>query len=352
MELLINHKRFKNILSWDTLSKYLPHNKRIFDFPHTGYKYFHFFNYYVKENYKIEETVCVCKNNNDKLVSLVDRYGVEFHVVICKECGLIRAKNTVSSNDLINFYKFFYRHVHEDDEDKYKDPEILYNTQYKSGKIKYDLIKKFSIKKILPETKIVDVGGGVGGVLENFKPSKNLFLADFFEPYKNYARTKNINIINGGLDKIDFKPDIVILSHVVEHWDNFDEEIIKLIKIQKINETLNYIEFPAIESLKYGRRAGDFLGDIHHPHTFYFSYKVFNNIMNRYGFEMIYSDNHSRSIYIFTDRKKPLINFYNEVKKDLLLAEKRRKYEGFKRVVKRYIPGPIKKLLINMLIKT
>ena len=169
---------------------------------------------------------------------------------------------------------------------------------------------------------------------------------------KIYAEKKGINIIDGGLEKIEFKPDILIFSHVIEHWDNFENEIQKLIKIQKTNETLNYIEFPAIDSLKTGRRAGDFLGDIHHPHTFYFSCNVFTNIMNRYGFEKIFSDTHSRSIYVFTGKKKPLINFSDSVKKDLILAEKRRNYEGFKKIITKYMPNNIKNILRNLIAKT
>ena len=105
MELLLNHKRFKKILSWENLSSYLPNKKRIFDFPHTSYKYFNFFNFYVKENYEVVSTICICKNQNDSLVSLVDRYGVEFHLVICEECGLVRAKHMLSSKDLVHFYE-------------------------------------------------------------------------------------------------------------------------------------------------------------------------------------------------------------------------------------------------------
>ncbi len=352
MEPLLNHKRFKNILSWDNLTNYLPNKKRIFDFPHTSYRYFNFFNFYVKENYRVVPTICICKKQNDSLVSIVDRYGVEFHLVICEECGLVRAKNMLSSKDLVHFYQYYYRHVHDDDEDEFKRPEDLYSTQHISGKIKFDIIKKNSKKEINSETKIVDVGGAVGGILENFKPSKNLYLADFFEPYKIYAKKKNINIINGGLEEIKFKPDIIILSHVVEHWDDFESEIGKLIKVQKQNETLNYIEFPALDSLKFGRRAGDFLGDIHYPHTFYFNCKVFENLMNRYGFEKIYSDTHSRSIYIFTDKKKPLINFTEDVKKDLLLAEKRRNYEGLKKILIKYMPNKLKNVLKNTFFKT
>ena len=62
----------------------------------------------------------------------------------------------------------------------------------------------------------------------------------------------------------------------------------KLINIQIKNQTLNYIEFPGVDSLKDGRREGDILGDIHVPHVYYFTSYVFENIMNRYGFEKVY----------------------------------------------------------------
>ena len=38
-------------------------------------------------------------------------------------------------------------------------------------------------------------------------------------------KLKKESCIKGGLDAIDFKPDIIILSHVIEHWNNFDYEI-------------------------------------------------------------------------------------------------------------------------------
>ena len=189
-----------------------------------------------------------------------------------------------TTENLTDFYQNYYRSI-TNDEPGFTDPLKFYNAQALNGKSKYELIKKYISKKIDENTIVVDLGGGAGGVLENFKPSENLFLADFFVPYQEIAKQNGIKIINGGADKINFKPDIIIISHVIEHWNEFDKEIKNLIKIQKINETINYIEFPGVDSLKSGRRGGDLLGDIHIPHTFYFSSYVFENIMNRYGFE-------------------------------------------------------------------
>ena len=115
------------------------------------------------------------------------------------------------------------------------DSEEFFNKQVFEGKRRFDLISKFL--KIGPNYKILDLGGGTGGNLINFKNNtSNLYLADYFDPYLNYARSKDITVIRGGLDNIDFKPDLIILSHVIEHWSDFKFEIENLIKIQKTNK--------------------------------------------------------------------------------------------------------------------
>ncbi len=336
---LINHSRFKKPLKKEDLKKYSSDAKRIFDFPHASYKYYEFFTDYAKKNYTLKKLDCLCHKHNSLLISKTDRYGVEFKTVICKECGLIRASEMFTSEDLAHFYQNYYRNI-SDDSPGFKDPLEYYNTQALSGKSKIELIKKY-MRNINPDISIIDVGGGTGGVLENFKPSKNLYLADFFPPYLKVAKGKGINVIVGGLDKINFKPDLIILSNVIEHWNEFENEIKNLIKVQKINETINYIEFPGVDSLKYGRRAGDLLGDIHIPHVFYFSSYVFENIMNRYGFEKIYIDSHIRGIFKYTGKKSNLINFFSKACEDLKLAEKRRRYEAFKRLIKKILPQKI-----------
>lgn len=147
------------------------------------------------------------------------------------------------------------------------------------------------------------------------------------------------------MDKVDFKADIIILSHVIEHWSDFKNEIQKLINIQKKNETLNYIEFPGVDSIKKGRREGDVLGDLHIPHLYYFTSYVFENIMNRYGFDKIYSDTLVKSIYIYSGNKKDLINYYKTVKHDLICAEKTRRFQILKNCIKLLIPFFILKII-------
>lgn len=319
-KLLINHKRFKTKKT-KIIAK----------------KYFDFFNGYAKNNYSLIENKCLCGKNDDQLVSLVDRCSVEFQTVICKNCGLIRAPKYFAKENVADFYKNYYRDIMNND-DSYIKPNDLFEKQKINSYKKYLLIKKktnFDIK----ELKVLDLGGGAGGALHHFKNNNDLYLADFFDPYLEYAKKNGINIIKGGLKDISFSPDIIILSHVIEHWNNFNAEIENLIKIQKKNKTINYIEFPGIDSLKSGRRNGDFLQDIHIPHVYYFTSYVFENLMNRYGFEKIYIDSEMKSLFIYTGIKKEVQNFYKNVRNDLIKAEFRRKIQIQKNFLKMFIPN-------------
>ena len=337
LNFIINHERFKKQFNQNELTEYLDDENRIKRFPQYSKNYYNFFNTYAKEKYKLIKNDCLCGDNNDIVLSLTDRHCVNFITVVCKNCGLIRARDYFRNEDVEDFYKNFYRTNAYSENFQAISPSDMFENQKKESKFKYDLLNEYKIKP-LNKLKIIDLGGGVGGVLDHFSDNNEKYLFDFHDPYLNFAKTKGIKSFKGGLDKINFKADIIILSHVIEHWSDFKNEIQKLIDIQKKNETLNYIEFPGVDSIKKGRREGDVLGDIHIPHVYYFTSYVFENIMNRYGFEKIYSDTLIKSIYIYTGNKKNLVNHFETVKNDLIYAEKTRRFQIFKNCIKFLTP--------------
>ena len=343
MDYIINHKRFKKKFNQDELNKYFYKQNRIKQFPQYLKNYWNFFNFEAKK-YKLVKNNCLCGKKNDILLSQTDRHCVEFVTVVCKNCGLIRARDYFRNEDVEDFYKNIYRTNKYNDMYDRISPADIFNKQKKDSKFKYDLLNKYKIKPI-NNLKIVDLGGGVGGILDHFNNSNEKYLFDFYDPHLNYAETKGIKSIRGGLDKINFQPDIIILSHVIEHWSNFKYEIQRLINIQKKNETLNYIEFPGVDSIKKGRREGDILGDIQVAHVYYFSSYVFENLMNRYGFKKIYIDTLIKSIFIYTGEKKGLVNYFELCRSDLISAEKTRKFQIFKNFIRLFIPIFILKII-------
>jgi len=323
-----------------------PKLKYFYETPYQNRKYFDFFNNYAKKKYTFQATTCLCNNGDDLTLSMNDRSGVEFITVICQNCGLIRAKNYFTDNDAIDFYSNHFWKIENDLHDnEYENPDDIYENLRIAGIEKSNLIKKFlNIGENKPV--ILDIGGRIGGILENFKPKCKLVLADYFQPYLDYAKTKNIETINGGLEDINFKPDVIILSHVIEHWTNFENEIQNLIRIQKPNHTLTYIEFPGIDSLKNGRRDGDLLGDLYLPHRHYFASYVFEDIMNRYGFERVYLDSEIKGIFKYTGiLQEKVCNNFVRVKNDLIAAENKR----FKYTLQSHIRKHIPKFFLNLL---
>ena len=316
-ELLINHPRFKRIG--------YPKKNLLFSAPVQSRKYYDFFNNYAKNNYTYNLTDCICGANNDQMLSKSDRFGFEYHTVICKNCGLIRGKEYFTDEDVSDFYTNHYWKIDSpDDSDGHDAPEEAFVKTFNSSKDKANLIKKY-IDSSSEKKTIIDIGGRIGGLLGHFQRDHEVVLADYFKPYLDYAEKKGMKVIEGGLSEVDLKPDVIILSHVVEHWNNFKREIDNLIKIQKKNKTLTYIEFPGIDSLKLGRRDADVLGDIYVPHMYYFTSYVFEDIMQRHGFEKVYLDSEIRGIFRYTGIiKKEIKNNFLAVKNDLVEAEKKR----------------------------
>jgi hypothetical protein len=84
------------------------------------------------------------------------------------------------------------------------------------------------------------------------------------------------------------------------------------------------------------------------PHVYYFASYVFENIMNRYGFEKVYLDSFVRSIFIYTGKKSNLINYYDKCYKDLRSAENTRRIRILKKILNlRYV---LKKILPSFLV--
>ena len=105
LNFIINHQRFKKQFNQNELTEYLDDENRIKRFPQYSKNYYNFFNTYAKEKYKLIKNDCLCGYDNDIVLSLTDRYCVNFITVVCKNCGLIRARDYFRNEDVEDFYK-------------------------------------------------------------------------------------------------------------------------------------------------------------------------------------------------------------------------------------------------------
>lgn len=275
-----------------------------------------------------QKTICLCKKTNDLKIGNFDRHGAKFETVLCKNCGLMRAKYYLSDSALKDFYKFNYRKLVQT-----REPAKNFDHQYKVTvkRKRYEIIEKF----MNMEKKIIfDIGGACGGVLKKYIINNTCFVFDYDKDYTDFANKMGINSVSGGLDQAinhNLKPDLVILSHVIEHWNNFEQELMKLWKLLDENSIV-YFEVPGLDSLKEGRRNSDILGEIQIAHKYYFTSNVLKNILENYGFKVIYIDSEVRAIAkVNKNLKKKNKNFFIDTIFNIFLAEIRRSLSIFKK---------------------
>ena len=286
------------------------------------YQIYKEFDDYQRENYSTIPVDCLCGHDNSYLISKVDREGWEYQLMICQSCGLIRTREYWDEKSVIDYYKNWYRKKYGGE----SNPSILFDKHKMRSKKVWNFVIDYSKKLKEPYT-VVDIGGGSGGKMALFK-NNNCYLFDFNKSLLKNAEKMGISTIEGGIDKLSLindKPDLVILSHVIEHFTNVDKEL-KTLKANLKIGSLVYIEVPGIDSLKNGRRGYDFLGDLHWPHVYYFSVDVLNNLMLRYGFRCLKSNTEIMALYEYTGESGGLINYHDSVCDLIRTAERKRQF--------------------------
>jgi len=67
------------------------------------------FDEYQRKNYNIIPVKCLCGKDNSYPISNVDREGWAYPLVICRSCGLIRAKDYWDEKSVSDYYSNWYR---------------------------------------------------------------------------------------------------------------------------------------------------------------------------------------------------------------------------------------------------
>lgn len=236
----------------------------------------------------LENNHCLCSNKNaekDIVISEKDRYGIPVKQLICSKCGLIRNQKIFNVESNIKFYKNYYRNIYVG----LKNPNDQFFEEQKTRGEKFlTLVKSHvELKKI---QNILEIGCGSGGILAPFHEINiSCTGVDYNKEYLEYGRLKGLSLICGDYKSHieDDSVDLLILSHVMEHFTNPINEMIEVINKVKTNKYL-LVEVPGIffmnkvylNPILYLQNA--------HVFNFYYSYlKVF---FEKLGLEVIYGD--------------------------------------------------------------
>ena len=243
--------------------------------------------------YRRLENKCFCGNENknlDILVSKFDMHGIPLDILFCKNCGLIRSAEIFDqkSNDI--YYTYDYRNIHSGE--NYSVEKYFYD-QTERGKCFLNIL---NANNLLNKINVVaEIGCGSGGVLYPFfVEGKETFGFDYDEQYIQYGINKGMKLFRP--DEVDEKTyissaDILILSHVMEHFLCPIQEMLNIIEILRDGSYL-LVEVPGVfcentRRILYGYPIRYF--QISHVIQ-YFYYEYLCLFYSELGLEIIYGD--------------------------------------------------------------
>lgn len=245
---------------------------------------------------------CYCGSQELELIATTDRFGMKFSCNICRACGLLSTSPYISPSSLKNYYQKYYHKINLG-----RDSLHGSRTLFRLGQ--GEKIYKFVQGVLPPKTKlkVLEVGFGTGNVLSEFKKAAALdgVLVDelgteFSLECLEKARQSGLNVMEGSLKEVasgGLKFDLIILSHVFEHFVDIGDELTCLEKLMG-EESIAYIEVPGIMSLhKKNEYNYDFLNYFTHAHTFHFNLTSLTDACNRNGFMLVKGNEEIEAVF-------------------------------------------------------
>jgi len=284
--------------------------------------------------YKFENTVCCVCGDDAEMETLAekDRYGLKLPVVICSDCGLIFSNPRMNQDSYASFYNSEYRELYHGHDSPIDE---LFTSGLKSGK----RIARFlsEMGKDLRQKRILEVGCGAGGILAHFRDHYDCDVVgcDFGSEGIRYGvENHSLSLQVGDLDSVtlQWKPDIVIYSHVFEHILDLNAECTK-VKDRLHDEGYVYIEVPSVKNIRntYG---WDFLRLLQNAHTYHFTLKTLQNVMTRNGFRLQAGNEFVKALFVKGSPNMNVENDHDDVMRFLTHTERLRSSYEFARQVK------------------
>ena len=225
-------------------------------------------------DYKLVSSTCICEDKEDKskIISKIDRYGINLNTKFCFVCGTLRIDPYLDSNSLSDFYKNHYQHLYR----RYEVIEDYFKSQEHYAKELEALLESKNIKF----KSIFEIGCGAGGALNYF--FRNNYIvggSEYSRELLNFvdnSKLKNLIVSPDEVKSYDY--DIIFLNHVFEHLDNPKSFLSDIIKKMSLNSkiVLTVPDYSRIDLFRYP--GGNLMNYIHIAHKFNFSYLSFKKL--------------------------------------------------------------------------
>jgi SAM-dependent methyltransferase len=252
--------------------------------------------------YHLEDVaLCQCGSADAERVSSADRFGLPVGVVMCLSCGLLRTTPRLAAADLPAFYRDDYHGLHMGIERP--DPETSLFSRGQGAQVYRYLRHRLEGSS----TRIAEVGAGTGSVLREFADAARhdglateLVGCEYATALVEAGRSVGTDIRQGGLEALHGiePPDVLILSHVLEH---FADPAVELEAIRRLvsPRSLVYVEVPGLLAIhRKPQYDYSFRAYVTLAHTYHFSRATLIQTLRRGGFKLLSGDELVRSAFV------------------------------------------------------
>lgn len=250
-------------------------------------------------HYQLEEVrSCLCGSTDGTVIASHDRFDVPVGMVLCRACGLARTTPRLAAANLPAFYEHEYHGLHFGLRHPTPDTALFRTGQgVKVLEALFDLLPDRPLR-------VADVGAGTGQVLREFAAAIGRPIAgvgcEYSQAFVDAGRAAGSDIRHGGPETLgDYAPyDVVILSHVAEH---FPDPVPELARLRELGHgrTLYYVEVPGLltidEKPEYAYSLEQY---VTLAHTFHFTLETLTATMWRAGFGQIRGDEEVVGVWI------------------------------------------------------
>jgi SAM-dependent methyltransferase len=227
---------------------------------------------------------CWCGSREHQVICSKDRFGLDFQMKLCANCGLLYTSPRISQASLETYYKEYYHDITFVD----RDPKEFLVRENQSEVI-FEFIEEFFQSQT--KINILDIGCSNGAIISDIskelskrKIESELHGLEYSQAYIDEAVGKGISVIQGGIEaigKFEKKFDLIIMSHVFEHLIDLD------VALNDLKGYLNedgyiYIEVPGVKNLlTENRYSYDLNTYFIHCHNYHFELATLQQVIEK-----------------------------------------------------------------------
>jgi SAM-dependent methyltransferase len=253
--------------------------------------------------YVFEDVPCFCGSTNGVLLASRERLGLYYPLVACRNCGILRASPRMTAASYSQFYDSEYWPLqilvdHESD--------WYFGKKLEEGERIRDYVLDHWPSRNAPKI-VFEVGCDTGMKLV---PWKNLGceVSGVDCNVRRIERGKELTGITslhvGGMEQFIEKgqqADLVILSHVLEHFLGLDEALQNVRRILSPSGCV-YVALPGTFWWIREKCCGDILVLLTIAHTYQFSLATLRYVLECEGFELVHGTEEIVSLFRMGDQ--------------------------------------------------